>query len=220
MTKPSSPAQAHVQSPVQAPASAREARERADLAHWLSISARATDPTTARLILDHLDEHAQLREQYVGVYLVAKETVERDRIRYAKAMRRGQAVAATARMLWKACTGLVRVIQSLPAATGVTARKAAPAATHAAMPTQAPSPSTASSFPAVVPSAPVVSKPSAQAKSPTLPAGIRAPARRPTMHSRAVQPRRLSPHRLVPVPQAGTLSGALAFPTIIDPFAS
>jgi hypothetical protein len=253
MTKPSSPAQTHVQSTVHSgvnpPATAREARERADLAHWLSISVRATDPTTAQLILDFLGEHPQMREQHVGVYLVAKQTVQRDRIRHAKAMRRGQAVAATVRMLFKACTGVVRVIQSLSASTlsattGIAARKAAPAVTQAPMPTQGRStPSAAPAAPsslssiaaktssstATFRSAPSASPATAMSAASstvpstshaTSPSPIRASGQRRSLHWSQIQPRRLSAHRIATAPQAETVANAMTFPTIVDPFAN
>jgi hypothetical protein len=176
---------------------------------------------------------SRLREQHSGVYLVAKETVQRDNLRYAKAKRRGQAVATAARMVFKACKTLVHGLQALvaksTAATPITTKVLTPARAVAMAPTAAVSPVVAST---PVPSAPTpfapvpsasgmsqaTTKPSSPAKASIRPAGIRAPARRQTMISRVVQPRRLSPHRVIPAPEAGAGSGTLAFPIIVDPF--
>lgn len=75
---------------------------RMDVSEWKSVISRLKDPVTARLVVKFLDDHPQLREKRAGVYLAASETVQRDRIRYAKAMRAGRAAAVVARTLLKA----------------------------------------------------------------------------------------------------------------------
>jgi hypothetical protein len=75
---------------------------RTDVSQWKGVVGRLKDPVTARLVVKFLDDHPQLREKRAGVYLAASETVQRDRIRYAKAMRAGRAAAVIARTLLKA----------------------------------------------------------------------------------------------------------------------
>lgn len=88
--------------PVVQSASVFEDLMRTDVSEWKSVVSRLKDPVTARLVVKFLDDHPQLREKRAGVYLAASETVQRDRIRYAKAMRAGRAAAVIARALLKA----------------------------------------------------------------------------------------------------------------------
>jgi len=84
---------------------------RTDLAQWKSVVSRVQDPVTARLVVQFLDAHPQLKEKRAGVYLAAAETVQRDRIRFAKGYRTGRTVASvvtTCLRLSKALIGHVR----------------------------------------------------------------------------------------------------------------
>lgn len=89
---------------VRQPVSAAEARERAELDHWLAVGNQVNDPTMARLIIELFDVSPQLCAQHPGLYLSARKAVQLDRIRYAKAQRRAESVAKALLSLGKLAT--------------------------------------------------------------------------------------------------------------------
>lgn len=97
---------------------------RTDVSQWKGVVGRLQDPVTAHLVVKFLDDHPQLREKRAGVYLAASETVQRDRIRYAKAMRAGRAAAVIARTLLKATKAVMGLGRS--SAAGRRAEAAVP----------------------------------------------------------------------------------------------
>lgn len=72
--------------------------QRTDLAHWQQLSRRIADPVVARLVVRFLDDEPHLREQRVGVYLAASETVKRSQITYARWRRLGVVVGTLLRV--------------------------------------------------------------------------------------------------------------------------
>jgi hypothetical protein len=56
---------------------------------WQYLVSRITNPTTARIIVDFLDSDPKAKLQHAGIYVRACETVQRSRIRYAKAKKWG-----------------------------------------------------------------------------------------------------------------------------------
>jgi len=97
------------------PASVFEELNRTDLTQWQGVVSRVKDPVTARLVVQFLDAYPQLKENRAGVYLAACETVQRDRIRFAKSYRKGRMAAAVLTSLMKlgkAMLGLVRAVKA------------------------------------------------------------------------------------------------------------
>lgn len=77
-----------------------EQLRQADLVHWRDLQKRIDDFTTAKLIVDFLDQHPSLKEQHMGAYLRACESVQRYRIRCAKRFRAGRLAGALVRNVW------------------------------------------------------------------------------------------------------------------------
>jgi hypothetical protein len=100
-------------------ASPFEELQRFDSQQWVAVASRAKDPVVARLIVDVLGAHPDLRTKRLGVYLVAREAVQRDRIRYARAHKHGQRVGAALSWLGKAtqlaADGLIGIVRSAAA---------------------------------------------------------------------------------------------------------
>jgi hypothetical protein len=61
-----------------------------DVDQWKHMIARIDQPTIARIIVEHLDSDAALKASYAGIYIRARDTVERYRMRQAKALKRAQ----------------------------------------------------------------------------------------------------------------------------------
>ena len=61
-----------------------------DVAQWTILVARINEATTARIIVEYLDGNSVQKNRYAGIYLRARDTVQRSRVRYAKAYRWGQ----------------------------------------------------------------------------------------------------------------------------------
>ena len=61
-----------------------------DVAQWTILVARINEPTTARIIVEYLDGNSVQKNRYAGIYLRARDTVQRSRVRYAKAYTWGQ----------------------------------------------------------------------------------------------------------------------------------
>ncbi|MBW8830746.1 MAG: hypothetical protein JF606_15215 [Burkholderiales bacterium] len=92
-----------------------EELSRTDLTQWQGVVSRVKDPVTARLVVQYLDAFPQLKENRAGVYLAACETVQRDRIRFAKSYRKGRMAAAVLTSLMKlgkAILGLARAVKA------------------------------------------------------------------------------------------------------------
>ena len=70
--------------PVNSPVSIHEQLQLAYLAQWKDLQKRIDDFTTAKLIVEFLDQHPLLKTKHMGAYLRARETVQRYRIRCAK----------------------------------------------------------------------------------------------------------------------------------------
>ena len=64
-----------------------------DVAQWTILVARINEPTTARIIVEYLDGNSVQKNRYAGIYLRARDTVQRSRVRYAKAYTWGQRFA-------------------------------------------------------------------------------------------------------------------------------
>lgn len=64
-----------------------------DVAQWKVLVARINEPTTARIIVEYLDSNSGQKNRYAGIYLRARDTVQRSRVRYAKAYKWGQSSA-------------------------------------------------------------------------------------------------------------------------------
>lgn len=77
-----------------------EQLRQSDLAHWRDLQTRIDDFTTARLIVDFLDQHPSLQAQHMGTYLRARESVQRYRIRCAKRFRAGRLAGTAVRNVW------------------------------------------------------------------------------------------------------------------------
>lgn len=73
--------------PVNPDVSLHEQLQCADFAHWLDLHKRINDFTTARLIVEFLDQYPSQKARHMGVYLRARESVQRYRIRCAKRYR-------------------------------------------------------------------------------------------------------------------------------------
>ena len=61
-----------------------------DVAQWTILVARINEATTARIIVEYLDGNSVQKNRYAGIYLRARDTVQRSRVRYAKAYTWGQ----------------------------------------------------------------------------------------------------------------------------------
>ena len=61
-----------------------------DVAQWKVLVARINEATTARIIVEYLDSNSVQKNRYAGIYLRARDTVQRSRVRYAKAYKWGQ----------------------------------------------------------------------------------------------------------------------------------
>lgn len=61
-----------------------------EVAQWKYLVKRIHKPTTARIIVEYLDENLALKARFAGVYIRARDTVQRSRARYAKAMQYGR----------------------------------------------------------------------------------------------------------------------------------
>ena len=61
-----------------------------DVAQWKVLVARINEATTARIIVEYLDSNSVQKNRYAGIYLRARDTVQRSRVRYAKAYTWGQ----------------------------------------------------------------------------------------------------------------------------------
>lgn len=72
---------------------------RVDLENWKGVASLVKDPVAARLIVETLDAHPQLKERRIGVYLAARVTVQRSRITYARSRAAGARFAAVLRAL-------------------------------------------------------------------------------------------------------------------------
>lgn len=127
--KQSASRQASQQQPVSAAA--------IEAAQWRDMMSRLRDPVVARLVIEHLDSNVQMREHFPAAYLVAKETVKREHIRYAKARDRGRLLASTVSTGAQLLKDSARA--SLRAATWLT-EKARQAAARKAAGTPAPAP--------------------------------------------------------------------------------
>lgn len=77
----------------QQPSSVFEELMRLDMETWRGVVASVNDPVAARLIVETLDAHPQLKERRIGAYLAARVTVQRSRIVYARARAAGARVA-------------------------------------------------------------------------------------------------------------------------------
>ena len=61
-----------------------------ELAQWKYLVARLHSPTTAKIIVEYLDHDPALKSRYAAIYIRARDTVQRSRVRYAKAFKWGQ----------------------------------------------------------------------------------------------------------------------------------
>jgi hypothetical protein len=60
---------------------------------WKYLVSRINEPTTAKIIVEYLDNDPAMKGRYAGIYLRARDTVQRSRVRYAKAFKWGQLFA-------------------------------------------------------------------------------------------------------------------------------
>lgn len=100
----------HSTASVNPAASVIEELARTDARQWQGVVSRVEDPITARLVVDLLDTMPDLRMERVGVYLAARETVQRDQVRYAKNFRRGKAVGLVVKLFISALMGTTLAI--------------------------------------------------------------------------------------------------------------
>lgn len=86
-----------------------------------SLIARVDDPVVARVFIDVVEQHPELKIEFLGAYLSAQEAIRRSKIQYAKACEAEAAAAAAkaarkrkwarcARMVW---VGLVLAVRWL-----------------------------------------------------------------------------------------------------------
>lgn len=90
--------------------SVQEEIARTDLSNWKAVVSRANNPVTARLIVEALEADPATKAANLGVFLVARETVKRDQIRYSRGKRAGQVVGTVGRLLFRACKSIVSFI--------------------------------------------------------------------------------------------------------------
>jgi hypothetical protein len=91
-------------------ANAARAAVQRDDAVWNELLSRVQqDPVVARAMLDLFETKPELMARRAGAFVAARVTVQRDRIRYARAYRKGQRVASAARLAVKATAALLRV---------------------------------------------------------------------------------------------------------------
>jgi hypothetical protein len=64
-----------------------------DVDQWKYLVSRISNPTTAKIIVEYLDSDPTAKLQFAGIYVRARETVQRSRIRYAKAKQWGERLA-------------------------------------------------------------------------------------------------------------------------------
>lgn len=64
-----------------------------DVDQWKYLVSRISNPTTAKIIVEYLDSNPTAKLQFAGIYVRARETVQRSRIRYAKAKQWGERLA-------------------------------------------------------------------------------------------------------------------------------
>ena len=102
--------QSHSTASVKPAASVIEELARTDARQWQGVVSRVDDPITARLVVDLLDTMPDLRMERVGVYLAARETVQRHQVRYAKSFRRGKAVGLVVKLFISALMGTTLAI--------------------------------------------------------------------------------------------------------------
>ena len=84
--------------------------QQTDLAHWTDLQTRIGDVTTAKLIVQFLNaQHPNFQSAHMGVYLRARETVKRHRVRRAKRYRAGLVIGKTVRAVAKVVRFACRV---------------------------------------------------------------------------------------------------------------
>lgn len=61
-----------------------------ELGQWKYLVSRIDEPTTARIIVEYLDGEPAQKARFAGIYIRARDTVQRSRVRYARALKWGQ----------------------------------------------------------------------------------------------------------------------------------
>lgn len=61
-----------------------------ELGQWKYLISKIDEPTTARIIVDYLDSEPAQKTRFAGIYIRARDTVQRSRVRYARALKWGQ----------------------------------------------------------------------------------------------------------------------------------
>ena len=61
-----------------------------ELGQWKYLVSRIDEPTTARIIVEYLDSEPAQKARFAGIYIRARDTVQRARLRYARALKWGQ----------------------------------------------------------------------------------------------------------------------------------
>lgn len=85
-----------------------EAMIQRDAALWNSMVNQAQDPVVARAMLELFEAHPELKAKRAGAFLAARVTVQKDRIRYAKAFRQGQRLGAVIGLLGRVSAVVAR----------------------------------------------------------------------------------------------------------------
>lgn len=61
-----------------------------ELGQWKYLISKIDEPTTARIIVEYLDSEPAQKARFAGIYIRARDTVQRSRVRYARALKWGQ----------------------------------------------------------------------------------------------------------------------------------
>ncbi|MBK8772933.1 MAG: hypothetical protein IPM06_21220 [Rhizobiales bacterium] len=55
-----------------------------ELGQWKYLISKIDEPTTARIIVEYLDSEPAQKARFAGIYIRARDTVQRSRVRYAR----------------------------------------------------------------------------------------------------------------------------------------
>ena len=76
-----------------------------ELGQWKYLVSKIDEPTTARLIVEYLDNEPAQKARFAGIYIRARDTVQRARVRYARALKWGQMAGRLTRWVIRSTRG-------------------------------------------------------------------------------------------------------------------